>query len=140
VVGEAILHPDGLAQVRDRGIEALLRQCDLTLQHLDRESEERRRGVEDDDHLLRHLGGDGAQAVQLGPRRARLAPAGAGEAAGEGEAAPDVARWNRGHWNRHGHRAAGELLARWLCAAAGGGELSAAALAPSPAILDNSER
>jgi hypothetical protein len=37
---------------------------------------------------------------------------------------PDVERWNRGHWNRHGHRAAGTLLARWLCerSATGGGD------------------
>lgn len=39
------------------------------------------------------------------------APAGGGAES----AAPRVERWNRGHWNREGHRAAGALLARWLC-------------------------
>lgn len=31
------------------------------------------------------------------------------------DAAGDLSRWNQGHWNRHGHRAAGTLLAEWLC-------------------------
>ena len=34
---------------------------------------------------------------------------------GDGAAAPDVARWNQGHWNAAGHRAAGEAIAVWLC-------------------------
>lgn len=43
-------------------------------------------------------------------------------------AGPDVARWNRGHWNRQGHRAAGSLIARWLCALG----LPGTRLAPHP--------
>lgn len=34
-----------------------------------------------------------------------------------GTAGEALAGFNQGHWNRHGHRAAGELVARWLCAA-----------------------
>jgi hypothetical protein len=33
----------------------------------------------------------------------------------------DLGRRNQGHWNRHGHRAAGEILARWLCEGFAGG-------------------
>ena len=33
----------------------------------------------------------------------------------------DLWRRNQGHWNRHGHRAAGEILARWLCEGFAGG-------------------
>lgn len=50
------------------------------------------------------------------------------DAAAADAAGPDVARWNRGHWNRQGHRAAGSLLARWLCALG----LPGTRLAPDP--------
>ena len=54
--------------------------------------------------------------------------------AADGGAAPDVARWNQGHWNSEGHRAAGELLVTWLCrrwrreGAAQGAEASSATI------------
>lgn len=41
--------------------------------------------------------------------------AGGADGAGPDSAGPQVERWNRGHWNRRGHRAAGALLAGWLC-------------------------
>jgi len=34
---------------------------------------------------------------------------------GGGGRAPDVARWNQGHWNAAGHRAAGQAISLWLC-------------------------
>jgi hypothetical protein len=34
---------------------------------------------------------------------------------GDGAGRPDVAHWNRGHWNPTGHRAAGTAIADWLC-------------------------